>query len=329
MANRMRYLLSPDKKRSAALLMDHSPQLLQLQVEHNVVYLTRRLDGKGHGPPSGHTELYSLDKVSTVTEVFGHLRLCGETVAMFRHTTVDSDLCILYWLTINCLDLQFPAYDFIYRNHFRVTEIGDLETAIFRFHGFGIIIIRSRFHGRYISPDLMAPALTLTGFTVLARATCAAGTTLFTRLALTFAFSGFAMFALTVLTALAAFGPLIALALALTGFTVLARATCAAGTTLFTRLALTFAFSGFAMFALTVLTALAAFGPLIALALALTGFTVLARATCAAGTTLFTRLALTFAFSGFAMFALTVLTALAFNGISKGEVRKRSSAKKY
>jgi len=83
------------------------------------------------------------------------------------------------------------------------------------------------------------------------------------------------------------------------------------------------------MFALAVLSTLAAFGSSVALAFTLAGLAVLACAPWTAETILFSRLALAFAFSRLAMFALAVLTALAFHGISKGEVRKRSRTKKY
>jgi len=66
--------------------------------------------------------------------------------------------------------------------------------------------------------------------------------------------------------------------------------------------ALAFTLPGLTMFALAVRTALAAFS---------------------------SRVALAFALPGLAVLALAVRTALALYSISKGEIRKRSSAKKY
>ena len=94
-------------------------------------------------------------------------------------------------------------------------------------------------------------------------------------------------------------------------------------------MALAFTLPGLTMFALAVRTALAAFISRVALAFALPGLAVLALAVRTAGTTLFACLALAFALPGLTMFALAVRTALALYSISKGEIRKRSSAKKY
>ena len=66
-----------------------------------------------------------------------------------------------------------------------------------------------------------------------------------------------------------------------------------------------------------------------ALAYTLPGLTMFALAVRTALAAFISRVALAFALPGLAVLALAVRTALALYSISKGEIRKRSSAKKY
>jgi len=67
----------------------------------------------------------------------------------------------------------------------------------------------------------------------------------------------------------------------------------------------------------------------VALAFTLPGLTMFALAVRTALAAFISRVALAFALPGLAVLALAVRTALALYSISKGEIRKRSSAKKY